>query len=44
MKYKEQDVCVNPVFISHRTYPGSKPYMLMSRQKGQNFAKHILVP
>jgi hypothetical protein len=30
IKYKEQDVCVNPVFILHCTYPGCKPYMLMS--------------
>jgi hypothetical protein len=30
IKYKEQDVCVNPVFIFHCTYPGYMPDMLMS--------------
>jgi hypothetical protein len=30
IKYKEQDVCVNPVFIFHCTYPGCMPDILMS--------------
>jgi hypothetical protein len=38
-KLAKQDVCVNPVFIFHCTYPGCMPDMLMSLIKRSKLCK-----